>query len=99
ACCNGGVTLAEHAGVASGVAALAVATMPLFTLLFGLFWGNRTTNLEWAGIVLGLIGIGLLNLGSNLQASPYGAAVVIFAAAWAFGSVLSKHLPLPKGPL
>ncbi|RMV62791.1 putative DMT superfamily transporter inner membrane protein [Pseudomonas coronafaciens pv. atropurpurea] len=85
-CGNGGVTLAEHAGVASGVAALAVATMPLFTLVFGLFWGNRTTSLEWAGIVLGLIGIGLLNLGSNLQASPYGAAVVIFAAAaWAFG--------------
>ncbi|MEQ4311445.1 drug/metabolite exporter YedA [Pseudomonas syringae] len=100
ACGNGGVTLAEHAGVASGVAALAVATMPLFTLVFGLFWGNRTTSLEWAGIVLGLIGIGLLNLGSNLQASPYGAAVVIFAAAaWAFGSVLSKHLPLPKGPM
>ncbi|RMS19686.1 putative DMT superfamily transporter inner membrane protein, partial [Pseudomonas coronafaciens pv. garcae] len=99
-CGNGGVTLAEHAGVASGVAALAVATMPLFTLVFGLFWGNRTTSLEWAGIVLGLIGIGLLNLGSNLQASPYGAAVVIFAAAaWAFGSVLSKHLPLPKGPM
>ncbi|RMM59840.1 drug/metabolite exporter YedA, partial [Pseudomonas savastanoi] len=100
ACGNGGVTLAEHAGVASGVAALAVATMPLFTLLFGLFWGNRTTNLEWAGIVLGLIGIGLLNLGSNLQASPYGAAMVLFAAAsWAFGSVLSKHMPLPKGPM
>lgn len=99
-CGNGGVTLAEHAGVASGVAALAIATMPLFTLLFGLFWGNRTTNLEWAGIVLGLIGIGLLNLGSNMQASPYGAAMVIFAsAAWAFGSVLSKYLPLPKGPM
>ncbi|MCD5994777.1 drug/metabolite exporter YedA [Pseudomonas sp. CDFA 602] len=100
ACGNGGVTLAEHAGVASGVAALSVATMPLFTLLFGLFWGNRTTNLEWAGIVLGLIGIGLLNMGSNLQASPYGAALVLFAAAaWAFGSVWSKHLPLPKGPM
>ncbi|WP_181007152.1 EamA family transporter, partial [Pseudomonas syringae] len=75
-CGNGGVTLAEHAGVASGIAALSVATMPLFTLLFGLFWGNRTTHLEWAGIILGLIGIGLLNMGSNLQASPYGAALV-----------------------
>ncbi|WP_109513966.1 drug/metabolite exporter YedA [Pseudomonas ovata] len=99
-CGNGGVTLAEHADVSSGVAALAVATMPLFTLLFGLFWGNRTTRLEWAGIALGLIGIGLLNLGSNLQASPYGAALLIFAAAaWALGSVLSKHLPLPNGPM
>lgn len=100
ACGNGGVTLAEHSGVASGVAALAVATVPLFTLLFGYFWGNRNTRLEWAGIVLGLIGIGMLNLGSNLQASPMGAAMVIFAAAaWAFGSVWSRHLPLPAGPM
>jgi drug/metabolite transporter (DMT)-like permease len=100
ACGNGGVTLAEHAGVASGVAALAIATVPLFTLLFGLFWGQRNTRLEWAGIVLGLIGIGLLNFGSNLQASPLGALLVIFAAAtWAFGSVLSRYLPLPEGPM
>ncbi|GFM62605.1 drug/metabolite exporter YedA [Pseudomonas capsici] len=100
ACGNGGVTLAEHAGVASGIAALAVATVPLFTLLFGLLWGNRTTSLEWAGIFLGLTGIALLNLGSNLQASPYGAALIVFAAAaWAFGSVWSKHLSLPEGPM
>ena len=100
ACGNGAVTLAEHAGVASGVAALAVAVVPLFTLLFGLIWGHRNTRLEWAGIVLGLIGIALLNLGSNLQASPMGAAMVIFAAAaWAFGSVWSCYLPLPPGPM
>jgi len=100
ACGNGAVTLAEHAGVASGVAALAVATVPLFTLLFGLFWGHRNTRLEWAGILLGLVGIGLLNLGSNLQASPMGALLVIFAAAtWAFGSVWSRYLPLPAGPM
>ena len=99
-CGNGGVTLAEHAGVASGVAALAVATVPLFTLLFGLFFGHRNTRLEWAGIALGLVGIGLLNLGSNLQASPFGAALILFAAAaWAFGSVWSKSLPLPRGPM
>ncbi|BCD86577.1 drug/metabolite exporter YedA [Pseudomonas solani] len=99
-CGNGGVTLAEHLGVASGVAALAVATVPLFALVFGLIWGQRTTRLEWAGIVLGLIGIALLNLGSNLQASPLGAALILFAAAsWSFGSMWSKHLPLPAGPM
>lgn len=97
-CGNGGVTLAEHAGVASGVAALAVATVPLFTLLFGLFWGHRNSRLEWAGILLGLAGICLLNLGSNFQSSPGGAALLIFAAAaWAFGSVWSRYLPLPAG--
>lgn len=99
-CGNGGVTLAEHLGVASGVAALAVATVPLFALVFGLIWGQRTARLEWAGILLGLIGIGLLNLGSNLQASPIGAALIIFAAAaWSFGSMWSKHLKLPAGPM
>ncbi|TDV61884.1 drug/metabolite exporter YedA [Pseudomonas sp. LP_7_YM] len=100
ACGNGGVTLAEHAGVASSVAALAIAVVPLFTLLFGLLWGHRNTGLEWAGIVLGLIGIALLNFGSNLQASPLGAALVILAAAtWSFGSVWSRYLPLPPGPM
>lgn len=97
-CGNGGVTLAEHAGVASGVAALVVATMPLFTLLFGLLWGQRNSWLEWSGILLGIAGIALLNLGANLQASPGGAAVLLFAAAaWAFGSVWSRYLPLPAG--
>ena len=97
-CGNGGVTLAEHAGVASGVAALAVATVPLFTLVFGLLFGHRNSRLEWAGIALGLVGIGMLNMGSNLQASPMGAALILFAAAaWAFGSVWSKTLPLPQG--
>ncbi|MDQ0125113.1 drug/metabolite transporter (DMT)-like permease [Pseudomonas lini] len=99
-CGNGGVSVAEHMGVASGVAALAVATVPLFTLLCGYFWGARNTRLEWAGIALGLIGIAMLNLGSNLQSSPLGAALLIFAAAsWAFGSVWSKHLPLPQGAM
>ncbi|MDH4608237.1 drug/metabolite exporter YedA [Pseudomonas sp. BN102] len=99
-CGNGGVTLAEDLGVASGVAALAVATVPLFALLFGLIWGQRTTRLEWAGILLGLVGIGLLNLGSNLQASPLGAVLIIFAAAaWSFGSMWSKNLKLPAGPM
>ena len=100
ACGNGAVTVAEHLGVASGVAALAIATEPMFFLLFGLFWGLRATRLELAGILLGLVGIVLLNLGSNLQASPLGAVLVLFASlTWAFGSMWSKHLPLPSGPM
>ncbi|GGK00394.1 drug/metabolite exporter YedA [Pseudomonas matsuisoli] len=97
---NGGVTVAEHMGVDSGIAALCVATVPLFALLFGMIWGQRTRGLEWAGIALGLFGIGLLNLGSNLQASTLGAVLILIAAAsWAFGSMWSKHLPLPRGAM
>ena len=73
---------------------------PALLIGFGLIWGQRTTRLEWAGILLGLIGIGLLNLGSNLQASPLGAVLIIFAAAaWSFGSMWSKNLKLPAGPM
>ena len=35
--------------------------------LCGYFWGARNTRLEWAGVVLGIIGIAMLNMGSNLQ--------------------------------
>jgi drug/metabolite transporter (DMT)-like permease len=97
---NGGVTLAEHWGVTSGIAALSIATVPLFTLLFGLLWGQRNSLLEWAGIALGLVGIALLNLGSTLGATPQGAAVILLAAAaWAFGSIWSRYLPLPQGAM
>ncbi|MCF5507979.1 drug/metabolite exporter YedA, partial [Pseudomonas sp. PA-3-6H] len=97
---NGGVSVAEHMGVSSGVAALAVATVPLFTLLCGFFWGARNTRLEWAGVLLGIIGIAMLNMGSTLQSSPLGAVLLLMAAAsWAFGSVWSRHLPLPQGAM
>lgn len=96
---NGGVTVAEQ-WVASGVAALAVATVPLFTLACAQMFGQRASAREWFGIALGLAGMLLLNLGANLQASPLGAALLLFASAsWAFGSVWGKRLDLPAGPM
>jgi len=95
---NGGVNVAESLGAASGVAALMVATVPLFTLLFGLFWGHRNRLLDWLGILLGLVGIGLLNAGSNLQASPLAAGLLVLSpAGWALGSVWGRYLQQPAG--
>lgn len=96
---NGGVTVAEQ-WVASGVAALGVATVPLFTLVFAQLWGQRNTRREWLGIGLGLSGMLLLNMGGNLQASPVGAVLILLAAAsWALGSVWGKRLSLPAGAM
>jgi drug/metabolite transporter (DMT)-like permease len=92
---NGMVAFAEQT-VASSVAALTVATTPLWAVLFARIWGRWPSRPEWIGLVVGFIGIVLLNLGGNLHASPIGAVIVLMAAAcWAFGSVLSQHLPLP----
>lgn len=51
-------------------------------------------------MILGIIGIAMLNMGSTLQSSPSGAVLLLVAAAsWAFGSVWSRHLPLPQGAM
>lgn len=71
---NGFVTLAEHQHVPSGIAAVMVATVPLFTLCFSRFFGIATRKLEWLGIAIGLAGIVLLNSGGNLNGNPGRAA-------------------------
>ncbi len=67
---NGAVTVAEHQNVPSGIAAVVVATVPLFTLCFSRLFGIRTRKLEWLGIAIGLVGIILLNSGGNLSGNP-----------------------------
>jgi drug/metabolite transporter (DMT)-like permease len=94
---NGGVTVAEQ-WVASGLASLVICTVPLWAVLFGMIWGHRPGVREWAGLFLGLLGVGILNLEGNFRASPIGAAVLLGAAmVWSFGSILSKRLTLPSG--
>ncbi|MFL5731947.1 MAG: drug/metabolite exporter YedA [Chloroflexia bacterium] len=94
---NGAVSFAEK-WISSGLAALVVGTIPLWAALFAGLWGRWPSRLEWVGLALGFVGIVLLNLESNIQANPL-AAVVLFLAPifWAFGSVLSRHVSLPKG--
>lgn len=94
---NGAVVFAEQ-WVASGVTALALATTPLWTVLFAGIWKRWPTRLEWAGLGLGLIGVAFLNLEGNLRASPPGAvALLIAAVCWGLGSAWSRHVPLPPG--
>lgn len=94
---NGGVVFAEQ-WVASGITALGVATVPLWTVLFAGIWKRWPARLEWAGLLLGFIGIVLLNFEGDLRASPAGAiALIIAAICWAFGSAWSRHLSLPSG--
>lgn len=94
---NGLVTMAETE-VSSGVAALVVATVPLFTTLFARFMGQKSHPKEWLALALGFSGIAILNLGSNLSASPRGAVLLLLACAgWALGSALGKRIPQPAG--
>ena len=95
---NGFVTVAEHQNVPSGIAAVVVATVPLFTLCFSHFFGIQTRKLEWMGIAIGLAGIILLNSGGNLSGNPWGALMILIGSlSWAFGSVYGSRIELPTG--
>ncbi len=92
------MTVAEHQNVPSGIAAVVVATVPLFTLCFSRLFGIRTRKLEWLGIGIGLAGIILLNSGGNLSGNPWGALLIMVGSmSWAFGSVYGSRIELPSG--
>ncbi|EEQ9749320.1 EamA family transporter [Escherichia coli] len=76
---NGMVTVAEHQNVPSSIAAVVVATVPLFTLCFSRLFGIKTRKLEWVGIAIGLAGIIMLNSGGNLSGNPWGAIEMLAA--------------------
>src|SRR5215831_11991197 len=95
---TGGVAWAEQR-VASGLTALLVATVPLFTaLLDRTFFGIRLSLGALAGIAAGLFGVALL-AGQSANVDPVGAAVILSAAlAWAGGSAYARVAPLPDAP-
>lgn len=94
---NAGVAFSEQ-WVGSGLASLVVAAVPLWVALFSGFWGQWPNRREWLGLGLGLVGIGLLNMESNLRANPLGAvALLLGVVCWAWGSAWGRHLRLPQG--
>jgi drug/metabolite transporter (DMT)-like permease len=96
---NGGITWAEQR-VDSGVAALLVATMPLWLALFDrIVCGRRLAPAGLAGLVVGLGGVALLvGPGGGGTDLVGGLACVASAAAWAAGSLYSRNAPLPPSP-
>jgi drug/metabolite transporter (DMT)-like permease len=96
---NGFLILAERS-VSSGIASVIVATLPLWTALFARFMGHPVSRTEAAGLVLGLVGVGVLNVGGEQHASAADTAFILFAPmGWALGSVVTPRLPLPGGTM
>lgn len=92
---NGMVVLAEE-HVSSGLAAIAIASMPLWMGLFGAMFGRHPSRGEWFGIGIGFVGVLWLNAGTSLSSAPSGLVMLLIAPiAWAFGSVWSRGRDLP----
>jgi len=93
---NGLVNLAETQ-VDSGLAAIAVASMPLFAGVFAMLRGRHPSKIEWIGLAIGFVGVVWLNAGGKLAASTLGLVCLIVAPiAWAWGSIWSRDQDLPS---
>lgn len=104
---NGLVTLAERT-VPSGIAAVVIATVPLWMTALSA-WPFRTARpgaSAWAGVAIGLTGVVLLVApwrgpetgGAGIE--PYGATLLVLAAlSWSVGSLLTRARPGRQSPL
>lgn len=98
---NGILSWAEQV-VPSGIAALLVATVPLFMVLHGWAWGGtgRPSWLVAAGLVGGFAGVGLLvsaDVGASVISYVVGSgAIVVASFLWAAGSIYSREADLPE---
>jgi drug/metabolite transporter (DMT)-like permease len=91
---NGLVNFAEQT-VSTGLAAIAIASMPLWVGVFSAFKGRHPSRVEWLGLGLGFAGVVWLNLDSAMSASVPGMLALLGATlAWAFGSVWSRDRDL-----
>jgi drug/metabolite transporter (DMT)-like permease len=102
---NGLVTWGERR-VSSGLAALLVATVPLWMVLLDWLFlrGERPAGKVFLGLILGLIGIVLLIGPTDLLGEHHvnliGVAMLLLAAlSWAVGSLYARRAPLPAAPL
>ena len=98
---NGAVGIGERT-VPSGLAALLVATVPLWLLGIDAVLNHARLGLApVAGLALGLAGVGLLSgLGGGAgRVSAAGVVIILGAAAmWALGTIMARRVTIPSSP-
>lgn len=102
---NGLVTVGQQ-HVASGLAALLIASVPLHIVVFRALTGDRPRRATVVGVGVGAVGLGVLVLvgPSGGSAGVFGAAwwgpwlVLLAAFGWAAGTFATTRLAVPPNP-
>jgi drug/metabolite transporter (DMT)-like permease len=98
---NGAVCVGETT-VPSGLAALLVATVPLWLLGLDAVLNHARLGLApVAGLAVGLVGVGLLSGlgGGKAGVSASGVVIILVAAAaWALGTIMARRVRTPASP-
>jgi drug/metabolite transporter (DMT)-like permease len=98
---NGLVTVAER-DVPSGLAALLIASVPLWIVIYRTLAGDRLPGPTLAGVALGFLGVGVLLLPGGRPSGVHVAMallIVLAAACWGLGSFIAQRVSLPADPL
>ena len=99
---NGGVVLAEQR-IPSGVAAVLVATVPIWLATFDAILERQPPSLlVVAGLIAGIIGVAILlaPVEGLARIDPLGVILVVGGAmCWAIGSLYARRAPLPGSGL
>jgi drug/metabolite transporter (DMT)-like permease len=102
---NGLVTLAQQ-HVASGLAALLIASVPMWIVVLRALTGDRPRRATVGGVGLGVAGLAVLLLagpsagsGGVLGSAWWGPWLVLVAAVgWAAGTFATTRMPTPANP-
>jgi len=99
---NGMVSVAEQT-IPSGIAAVIIATTPIWLSVFDAILTRRMPSLmAIGGLLVGLAGVAILLLpSSGLDAfNPVGIGILVLATVcWASGSLYARRGPLPRSHL
>ncbi|WP_052422690.1 EamA family transporter [Nonomuraea candida] len=93
---NGMVAVAQQY-ISSGLAALLVASVPLWLVVFRFLVRDRPAVLTLAGVLVGFCGVAALSLnGGGESGGTTGIVVILLASlSWSIGSFLSARIPMP----
>lgn len=100
---NGLVVLGQQA-VASGLAALLIAAVPLWIVILRAVTGDRPRAATVGGVAVGVVGLAVLVLAGQGSGGVGGSAwwgpwlVLLASLGWATGTFATTRLPVPANP-
>lgn len=98
---NGLVSVGEQLGAPSGIAALLIAAVPLWVIVYRASSTDKPSRRTTAGVLLGFAGlVGLITaagIGGEVLIGPC-LVIVVASICWSFGSWKVPSLTLPRDP-
>lgn len=92
---NGMVSIAEQ-HISTGLAALLVASVPLWLVVFRTGAGDRPPAATLTGVITGFAGVALLSLTEGGSGAVVGVVVILLASlSWSVGSFLAGRVRMP----